>query len=246
MFNGTVEYVAGIEGKGLQFPSFDFDPNLPQVDHVEIESAGGWEIRAKVHLTGVASADDGRALAKRAIKSALDRLSYHQNLSIEHARSTGDNFMPVAAPPGTMGVVAATLNLHIAGAAPAAMGLQPNQLRPALETATPPGEKCFGMFRSALQSESPVEAFMSLYQILMMIYGDDQADLNAFIVSEEPGVVQTQHPKKRVGVREPDYSRMRNELAHDRQVNLDDTKNEMKNRLGGLIAITKRAIELNP
>jgi len=43
------------------------------------------------------------------------------------------------------------------------------------------------------------------------------------------------------------YTRLRNELAHKRAgVNIDNTKAEMANRLGGLIALTKRAIELHP
>ena len=43
------------------------------------------------------------------------------------------------------------------------------------------------------------------------------------------------------------YTRLRNELGHSRKgVNLQDTKAEMANQLGGLIAITKRAIELFP
>lgn len=42
-----------------------------------------------------------------------------------------------------------------------------------------------------------------------------------------------------------DYTRLRNELAHKRAgVNLQDTKLGMANRLGGLVAVTKRAIEL--
>ncbi len=41
------------------------------------------------------------------------------------------------------------------------------------------------------------------------------------------------------------YTRLRNELAHQRAgVNLDNTKAEMSNRLSRLIALTKRAIEL--
>jgi len=42
------------------------------------------------------------------------------------------------------------------------------------------------------------------------------------------------------------YTRLRNELAHTRLgVDLHNTKAEMATRLGGLIALTKRAIELH-
>ena len=40
------------------------------------------------------------------------------------------------------------------------------------------------------------------------------------------------------------YTRLRNEFAHGRPgVNLDQTKGEMADRIGGLVLLTKRAIE---
>jgi hypothetical protein len=88
---------------------------------------------------------------------------------------------------------------------------------------------------------------MHLYHILLMLFPPDerQADVDAFIVREELGVQQTQHPLKGPGFMETVYTRLRNELAHKRAgVNLDTTKAEMAQHLGGLIALTKRAIEL--
>jgi len=43
------------------------------------------------------------------------------------------------------------------------------------------------------------------------------------------------------------YTWLRNESTHKRVgVNFDNTKPEMANRLGGLIGLTKRVIELKP
>ncbi len=80
-----------------------------------------------------------------------------------------------------------------------------------------------------------------------MIYNDKQTEVDSFIISEDPPVPQTQHPEKKPGAKETVYTRLRNEFAHKRAgVNLDNTKSEMANRLGGLIGLTKRAIELHP
>ena len=86
---------------------------------------------------------------------------------------------------------------------------------------------------------------MHLYNLLLMMFNDKQADVDAFIVGEEPAVPRTQRPNKSAGVMETVYTRLRNEFAHKRAgVNLEDTKTEMANRVGGLVTLTKRAIEL--
>lgn len=63
MFDGTVNFMAKIKGNGVTFPLFDFNPNQPGVDMVEIEGPNGDELRSTVHLRYVATQDDGRALA---------------------------------------------------------------------------------------------------------------------------------------------------------------------------------------
>jgi hypothetical protein len=127
------------------------------------------------------------------------------------------------------------------------LGLSAADLKTELEQAAPPGEHNFGLLRSARQSISPVEEFMHLYHILLMLFNDLQADVDAFILGEEPSVPLTQHPLKAPGVKETIYTRLRNEFGHKLAgVNVDNTKAEMANRLGGLITLTKRAIELHP
>jgi len=72
-------------------------------------------------------------------------------------------------------------------------------------------------------------------------------DVDAYIVSQEPGVPQTQHPKKKPGKLETVYTRLRNEFAHLRPgVNLDDTKKQMAERLHSLKELAKKAIATNP
>ena len=85
-----------------------------------------------------------------------------------------------------------------------------------------------------------------------MIFNDTQDDLDEFIVAQDPTVPQPskpprpKRPKKPKRDKETDYTRLRNEFAHKRDgVDLQKTKADMADQLGGLITLAKRAIELN-
>jgi hypothetical protein len=251
MFKGTVNFIARIRGNGMTIPLFDFNPNERGVDKLEIEGANGDEIRSTVYLASVATQDDGKALAAKVNTAALDRIAFFHGVAIEKARITGDRFSPVNPEPG---VLNADVGEYVSIDAKARMviGISAACLKSELEQASPPGERNFALFRSARQSEGPVEEFMHLYNILLMLYNDSQLAVDAFIVGEDPAVPQTQSPphtgrRRKAGRMETVYTRLRNEFGHQRAgVNLDNTKAEMANRLGGLIALTKRAIELPP
>jgi len=246
MFKGTVKFRAKIKGNGLTFPLFEFNPNEPGVDKVEIEGPNGDEILSTVHLASVATLEGGKTIASKVHTAALNRVSFFHDIAIENGQITGSQFSPLNPPP-SFHLFAGTGHLSLTGCeARFVVGLTAASLKKELEQASPPGEHNFGLFRSARQSMSPVEEFLHLYNILLMLSKDRQADVDAFILGEDPAVPQTQHPLKGPGAMETVYTRLRNELAHKRAgVNLQNTKAEMANRLGGLIALTKRAIELH-
>lgn len=249
MFKGTVTFSARIKGNGLKFSLVEFNPNVQGVDKVEIEGPNGDEIRTTVHLSSVASHEDGRTLATRLTTAALNRIFFNHSIAIENARITGDQFSPLKHQPGVL-EVAVSNNLFLSSTLSAIVGIPAAHLKTELGQPSMPGEHNYGFFRSALQSISLVEKFMHLYNILLMICNDNQADVDSFIVSEDPAVPQTKAPPRKPGAQgkmETVYTQLRNEFVHMRAgVNLDNTKSEMANRLGGLIGLTKRAIELNP
>lgn len=245
MLKGTVSFSAQIRGDGLTVRLFEFTSPEQGVEKVEIEGSNGNEILCTVHLTSVPNRENGMSIATQVTTDALNRISYFHDIAIENPRIKSTEFVKLKPPSdahlevdvGDYGYVGDTVSCVI--------GLDPAHLKTELEKALPRGERYFGLYRSARQSGSPVEEFLNLYQILMVLFSDRQCDINAFIVSEEPAVPQTQHPKKPLGTMETVYSRLRNEFSHDRlRVNLGDTKKEMAARLSGLISITKRAIEL--
>jgi hypothetical protein len=245
MFRGSVSFVAGIKGNGLSFSKIMFVPREAGIDQVEIEAPNGNEIRSTVHVSSVASAEDGRALAAKVNKVALDRIAFNHGIAIEDARKADDHFLPIDRQPGVL--YASTGSYMIfANRASCTVATDAATFKKELEQPTQPGEQYYGLLRSARQSGSQVEEYMHLYNLLLMLHDDSQNDLDRFIVDQDPAVPRTQHPKKRVGVMESVYTRLRNEFAHKRDgADLATTKEEMVNRLGGLRELVRRAIELH-
>jgi hypothetical protein len=191
------------------------------------------------------------AIATKVHMAALDRISFHYDIALEDGRVIESGFSPIDPPPtGEYRISPGTGYYFIEGHdAKFTRGLSSVRLKTELEQSTPPGERNFGLFRSARQSTGPVEEFMHLYNLMLMFFDDSrpgaQARLDKFIRREEPGVTSTPDPR-RPRVHETVYTRLRNEFAHKRpDVNLDDTKAAMKRNLCGLITLTKRAIELH-
>jgi hypothetical protein len=247
MLRGTVDFQTRITRHPVKFSSCEFNPHEPGVEKIVMESLSGHEIHGSVHLSAVASAEEARVITAKLVNYYLDRFSFLHGSSVETHEISRSVLTPIDPQPAGL-VQLQTGDLLIFGQqANLIVGLDAAYLQTEMELAAPPGERFFGMYRSALQSASPVEQFMHLYQILLLLSNDRQADVDAYIRQEEPGVPETQHPQRPPGVMETVYSRLRNEFGHVRVgVDVRNTKAEMADRLGGLIALTRRAIELNP
>jgi hypothetical protein len=179
MLKGTVTFRTRIKSDGVRFLLVEFNPHLPRVDKVEIEAPNGYEVVATIHLTSVASPQEGRELAAKVHMAALDRIAFNHSMGLETPQRAGEQYWPPTevnafADVGTrFGLV---------------LGIDAAQVKTELEQVSPPGEQNYGLFRSARQSLSPVEEFMHLYHILLMLYNDNQKDVDAFIISEDPAV----------------------------------------------------------
>jgi len=243
MFKGTVTFSARIKGNGLKFPLLEFDPKEVGVDKVEVEGPNGDKILSTVHLASVATQEDGKAIATKVNEDALNRISFFHAVAIENGQSTSAQFSPLSPQPAGR-LVPATGNYAFTGYPPnLVVGITAATLKAELEQSSPPGGQHFGLFRSARQSMSPVEEFMHLYHILLMLFDDSQGHVDDFIRRKDPAVSQTQDPRKGPGVMETVYTRLRNEFGHRRSgVNVDAAKAEMADRLGELVKLTKQAI----
>jgi hypothetical protein len=244
MFKGRVDFVARMRDGGIGFPQFHFISTQAGVEGVDIQKNGD-EVCSTVHISSVATIDDGMSLARCTIEGALDRLAFFHGVAIEAARVTTSQFSPVNQLPGHH-AIPGTAHSYAQGHAPnVVIGVSPDTLKQELEQTAPPGEANFGRLRSARLSIGPVEEFMHLYGILIDLFNDSQANVDAFVVSEEPGVPQTPDPRNGHHPRnETIYTRLRNEMAHKRAgTSVEATKNGMADQVGGLRNIVRKAIE---
>ena len=243
LLKGTVSFRAEIKGNGLKFPSCTFYPKETGVEKVDVEGQGGNEIHTTVYFHSIASEAEAQSLATKINTTALDRIGFHFGIVIDNARMTITQFSPVTPTPGVLTIGVGDV-LILGESLMTVLGTTADNVKSILEQATPPGEINYGLFRSARLATSPVEEFVILYQILLMLVGDRQRDVDTFIVGEEPSVPQTPSPHNSAVI-ETVYTRLRNELGHRRAgVNLDQTRSEMHERVAGLRNLVEKAIEL--
>jgi hypothetical protein len=84
MLRGIVKLQATIVhvDKGVTFPLFQFNPNKPSVERVEIEAPKDTETLSRVHVSAVATAEGGIAIAREVHLAALNRISYNHDIAI--------------------------------------------------------------------------------------------------------------------------------------------------------------------
>jgi hypothetical protein len=100
----------------------------------------------------------------------------------------------------------------------------------------------YGFFRAAMQSSGPVEEFMHLYHILLMICCDKQLKVNALILEISPCTEKSSSPKWK-GKEETIFTRLRNEFTHRREdVDILDVKRRMAEIVPDLRGIVRQAI----
>jgi hypothetical protein len=246
MFRGTVSFRAPVKGNGMTFPLVGLNPHAPDVDKIELKCPDGDEITVIVYFNSVETRERGEKIAEELAISTLNKLSYLHALAIGKEQITSNNLIDIQA--GNHVLMPCTGSVVLVGeASRMLLSIQPATLKAQLEQITTSRTELFGLFRSARLSLSPVEEFMHLYNILLMLFRDVQPDVDAFIVNENPGVPQTPDPRPHVNRMETVYTRLRNELGHHRvSVNLDNTKAEMSRRVSELASLAKRAIELQP
>jgi hypothetical protein len=240
MRRGTVTFQARIKDRNITFPVVEFTSNERNIEKVMIEGPNGEDICATVHIASVASPDDGKTLAEKVFLVALDRIVFHYDVAIESSRCTGKQFSSLNPSEGfeakirSSSSIGATLTVNRA--------LTQAQLKPQLAQPSLPGERNYGLFRAARQSQGHVEEFMHLYHILLMLRNDSQSEVDRFIEGQDPGVLKTLSPH--TSKMETVYTRLRNEFSHKRDgVDLDRTKSEMRDRLRELMSLMKQAIE---
>jgi hypothetical protein len=245
MYTGTVTFRAEITSHGLQFPACEFNPNQSSVEKVVIESQSGFEILSTVHLCGVVTERAGRAIANKVLTAVLDRIAFQYSVAIEDSQIVSSWFAPVNPLPEDQGQPHSGEFAIIVQQADPIVGILAAHLKAELEQTTLSGEPFFNTFRLALKSRSSEEKFMHLYNLLLRFFEDEQAKVDDFIRSQDSAVPQSPDPRPGRTNQETVYTRLRNEFAQRRSdVNMQATKAEIEQRVGGLSGLVKQAIAL--
>ena len=122
----------------------------------------GDEVRTVVHLSAVASHAAGHALATKVNTAALNKIAFNYDLVIESARNVGAQFESVDARPG-IELVEIDDPVSVRDTIRIEVGIEPSHLKAELERGPLPGERNYGLLRTARQSGSPIEEFIHLY-----------------------------------------------------------------------------------
>jgi hypothetical protein len=101
MLRGMVKFRAAIVDvdKGVTFPLFEFNPNEPGIERVEIEGPKDTEILSRVHVSAVATAEEGIGIATKVHVDALNRISFNHGIAIDNGCVTESGFSPIDPPP---------------------------------------------------------------------------------------------------------------------------------------------------
>jgi|GEM_PF-2290467 len=247
MLTGSVTYAAEFIDNRLQFAPFDFATGNSTIQRASLHAQTGDKLVGEFRFSSVADRDTAQNAAVEVFDRVLDRLCFLYGFPIRPPRLVAVSLVPTNIPPGHL-IASGGIGLSVSGS-PACIRLNPNptDLLPTIEAASLRGENAFCLFRSALLSNGHVEKFMHLYNILLMVFNDNQRQVDTFIIAQEPTVPQTQHPIRAAGTMETVYSRLRNEFAHVRQgVDIARTKKEMERRWPKLRDHTKAGIATLP
>jgi hypothetical protein len=248
MTEGRVTYTSRLEG--IEFDPVECRADHPSVSKIELSAKGG-DMTYIVHLSGVSGLDEALAIASSEVARVVNLLSVNLGVSITEPRLTEHALSRVELDVTGKQIFHAHVGnmltmMTSAYAVKKLGGASLNALRQALSDATPPGEANFVLFRSAVAATDPASRFLGLYQILALLNGDNQDQIDAFILGHEPGTPVTRTRPKKDGLLKDEtiYTRLRNEYAHIRPgVSLAQTRKEMDANLSSLIAIVQAAIK---
>ena len=69
-YSGTVKFRAKYKSDGLKFPAFEYRPENPGIEKIEMKSPSGDEIVSIVHVAHAANRKEAEALAEEVLGTA--------------------------------------------------------------------------------------------------------------------------------------------------------------------------------
>lgn len=206
-----------------------------------------WQLT--IHVGAVMSIEEVRQIGNAVKDDVLDTVSVMLNTKVGEVRVEGNGLTPRAGEGGIAHLMAPLPQVSATGDS-GGYQLSSTDVQ-AIQAAL---AKMFGskkktlmrLFRDAVSTHKPLVQFLILYLILDILHCGSQETIDRFIMSDSPNTPQTpsQDPrKKKKGVLETIYTRLRNEIAHREHFALDSTGTEIRNCLDEFRNIVNRAVK---
>ena len=254
MATGTISFVASIEGLELEELEVSF-PH-PSIKRLLLKTQEDGKLHIDFDLIDVYSEREAVSVVKDLIGPIVSRISYEFNCPIGDPR-----FASISLPTDSSGlsnrVIAeiVCLNDICSGT------IKPNEdkrqkLRRTFGFPVSETDLYLSLYRFCLGQKDPLARFLSLYHLLVLIVADEdesQWRIDSAIKRIDPDVEMTVKPESKRNPKrnrksespklETAYTRLRNEIVHRRLGKLlPQTKEEVKERVGGLQEIARKLI----
>jgi hypothetical protein len=237
---GTISWSAPIQG--LDLPPIEIKGTDRAVSRIELRTDSKTRLAIICTLEDVFHEREAILVTHDIVEVLANRLTLEFSCQIGEARCDGYSFPTDQT--GNRRVVGRDVFFAWA-IAKATIRPSPDKLRaliPALEQPPSLKDSYLGLYRFSSGQRDPVAKFMFLYNLLLLLAGDKQAEVDNRIRAVDPAVTVTPSPHK-PNVTETLFTRLRNEVGHRRK-NTDPrtTAREIEQNVAGFQEIVKQVV----
>ena len=249
MYGGVVKLKADYEdlrGENFSFPRLEYKPSETALELVEVE-ADSARFYWRVHIASVKSREGGRRFACEVAESAINRIVFREELKFGSVVVAMDGLERLGSISSSYDLECAPATGCVDGRVNLSFLRSPELIRKEvlqwMKEESSWRDDFYGFFRAATQSSSPVEEFMHLYHILLMVCLDEQSRVDALILDVCPCTEKSCSPKGKEK-KETIFTRLRNEFAHRRKdVDILGVKRRMAEIVPDFRGIVRQAID---
>lgn len=241
MPKAIVSYQASVDG--LEFEEINIQLSDETIERVTIKANEN-----KLHISFFTQSVESRENALRVVEGwiepIIDRISYETEIPIKAHQLSGISFPQVISEKIVDFISLITMGIPIEFKMTTILAdVNRENLANSISQVSNEVLPELGLFRFALAQENSVAKFLFLYSVLLILYGDRQANVDSYIRRVEPTIQENSSPHN-PNARETILTRLRNEVAHSRQgATGDKIVEEMNLIMPTMVRVVKVAIE---
>jgi len=238
--SGTISYLAPI--KRIEVAPIELSGRVPSINRVKIKTEKEF-LSITFFIHNIFCKDEALSLTRDTAELIANKISFELNCQIGDIWCNG-YFLPKKDENGHVGSSSLLVSCNIVGAT-VTHGFEITQkLKEFLEEPSKDSDRYLALFRFALNQTNSITRFLFLYNLMLLLNGDKQRDVDVqilFINNNTPVTPDPRNPK----IMETIYTRLRNEVGH-RRSNVDPTKTtkEIQQNISVFQNIVKAALYL--